>query len=146
MPTASRAGDRRGALPPNFAAIYRAVLAIPKGRVATYGQVGELAGFPRGARIAATALKAAGHLGVAVPWHRVIGKRGAWGRITILDPIGAAIAKGLLEKEGVRFDARDHIDLAAFGMAVSPSAVAPRRRQPRGRRATTAGRQLARRR
>lgn len=122
------------------------MLAVPKGRVATYGQIGELAGFPRGARIAATALKMADRFGVAVPWHRVIGKRGAWGRISILDPIGAAIAKGLLEKEGVRFNQRDLIDLGAFGLAAKPSRVVKPKQAARPGAVTGRSRTAARRR
>lgn len=146
MSSASHAGHRRSELPPNFAAIYRAVLAVPKGRVATYGQIGELAGFPRGARIAATALKLADGFGVAVPWHRVIGKRGAWGRISILDPIGAAIAKGLLEKEGVRFNQRDMIDLGLFGLAAQADAASKKKRPARPSPPTARNRPAARRR
>jgi len=139
MATASKLGKGRIAMPANFAAVYRAANRIPRGRVATYGQLGELAGFPRGARLVATALKMSAAFGVAVPWHRVIGKRGAWGKISILDPIGAAMAKGLLENEGVAFTASDYIDLARFGvLAAPPYGRASRKTKPataRNRRA-----------
>lgn len=114
----------------NFAAIYAVVAKIPRGMVATYGQVAELAGFPRGARIAAAAMKMSGALGVSVPWHRVIGKRGPWGQIAILDPVGAAMARGLLEREGVAVDGRERIDLDRYGM----SSDAPLRARKAGRR------------
>lgn len=51
--------------------IWDTVCEIPQGRVASYGQVAEIAGIPRGARQVGYALR---HLpqGHAVPWHRVI--------------------------------------------------------------------------
>lgn len=44
---------------------------IPAGRVASYGQIAEIAGIPRGARLVGHALR---HLPADhdVPWHRVI--------------------------------------------------------------------------
>ena len=51
--------------------IWDTVCEIPKGRVASYGQIAEIAGIPRGARQVGYALR---HLPRAhdVPWHRVI--------------------------------------------------------------------------
>lgn len=51
--------------------IWDTIRDIPEGRVASYGQVAEIAGIPRGARLTAYALRKApkGH---ALPWHRVI--------------------------------------------------------------------------
>ena len=46
------------------------VKLIPSGRVATYGQVADLAGLPRRARLVGTVLKNATHK--CLPWHRVI--------------------------------------------------------------------------
>ena len=51
--------------------IRETIAAIPPGRVASYGQLAELAGWPRRARFVARVLgqtSAAKHL----PWHRVI--------------------------------------------------------------------------
>src|SRR6185503_9990879 len=63
-----------------FAAIWRVVLRIPRGRVATYGQVARMAGYPGAARMAGWALGAlpSGHRieGREVPWHRVINAAG----------------------------------------------------------------------
>ena len=44
---------------------------IPKGRVASYGQIAEIAGIPRGARQVGYTLR---HLpkGHSVPWHRAV--------------------------------------------------------------------------
>jgi methylated-DNA-protein-cysteine methyltransferase-like protein len=47
--------------------------------------------------------------------------------ISILDPMGAAVQRKLLEEEGLRFDDRDRIDLAEFGWRRGSAA----RRRPR---------------
>ena len=51
--------------------IWETVCEIPRGRVASYGQIAEIAGIPRGARQVGYALR---HLPDEhdVPWHRVI--------------------------------------------------------------------------
>lgn len=85
-----------------FRAIRAVIRKIPRGHVATYGQVAELAGIPGGARIAAAALKTSQPTD-QLPWQRVIGKAGPKrGRIAIHDPVGAAIQRELLAKEGVQ--------------------------------------------
>lgn len=84
-----------------FLAVKAVIRKIPRGRVATYGMVAELAGIPNGGRIAAAALKTSTP-GDQLPWQRVIGKAGkSRGRIAIHDPVGAAIQRRLLTKEGV---------------------------------------------
>jgi methylated-DNA-protein-cysteine methyltransferase-like protein len=57
------------------ARIWQAVREIPRGRVATYGQIAEAAGFGRHARLVGYALH---HLDAKtnVPWHRVINAQG----------------------------------------------------------------------
>ena len=66
-----RAGPGRG----NYARIYAVIRRIPRGRVATYGQVAELAGLPGHARQVGYALHAL-PAATAVPWHRVINAAG----------------------------------------------------------------------
>ena len=62
--------------------IYRVVRRIPHGRVATYGQVAALAGFPRHARQVGYALHALlAH--TRVPWHRVINAKGEVSRRSV---------------------------------------------------------------
>jgi methylated-DNA-protein-cysteine methyltransferase-like protein len=96
-----------------YRSIYAVIRRIPRGRVATYGQVALVAGIPGGARIAAAALKVSDG---QVPWQRVCGKASKTrARIAILDPVGAAIQRSILEKEGVALDARGKIDLTAYG-------------------------------
>jgi methylated-DNA-protein-cysteine methyltransferase-like protein len=95
--------------------IYAVVRAIPRGRVATYAQVAELAGIPRGGRVAGAAMKTSGRQR-RLPWQRVIGKAGRTrGRIAIHDPVGAAIQRGLLEREGVEVGESGLVDLGVYG-------------------------------
>lgn len=71
------------------------VRKIPRGRVATYGEVARAAGFPGAARQVAWAL----HTSKGLPWQRVVG---AGGRILLRGE--AALEQRLrLEAEGVRF-------------------------------------------
>ncbi|MEO8025363.1 MAG: MGMT family protein [Bryobacteraceae bacterium] len=53
--------------------IRRVVAKIPKGKVATYGQIAEAAGFPGAARQVAWALH---NNSRGIPWHRVLGAGG----------------------------------------------------------------------
>ena len=55
--------------------IWNTIAAIPRGRVASYGQIGELAGFARGARLVARALRYA-PAEMKLPWHRVLNAQG----------------------------------------------------------------------
>jgi len=95
--------------------IYRAVMAIPRGRVATYGQVARVAGMPRHHRQVGRALRHLVDDGL-VPWHRVVA---ADGRISVRseDSDVERLQRELLEEEGVEFDARDRVVLARFQWA-----------------------------
>ena len=95
----------RGAYP----RVYEVVLRIPRGRVATYGQVAAAAGIPPAPRVAGYALHALPQ-GSPVPWHRVVA---AGGRLSLgkLDPSGALTQRLRLEHEGIRFDARGCVDM-----------------------------------
>ncbi|HVV87877.1 MAG TPA: MGMT family protein, partial [Kofleriaceae bacterium] len=97
-----------------YAAIYTVARRIPRGRIATYGQVAELAGFPGGSRVAGAAMKA-NTPADRVPWQRVVGKRGRRGQIAIHDPVGAAVQRQLLLDEGVDVSERGAIELDRFG-------------------------------
>ena len=55
--------------------IYRAVQKIPKGRVATYGQVAAMAGNGNAARVVGNALHVNPAPGV-IPCHRVVNSKG----------------------------------------------------------------------
>jgi methylated-DNA-protein-cysteine methyltransferase-like protein len=95
---------------------YRIIQRIPRGRVATYSQVALLAGRPRAARHVGFALAALRGSRHRVPWQRVLGKRSArFAGISILDPMGAAAQRDLLEREGVIVDERGRVSLERFG-------------------------------
>ncbi len=79
-----------------FRILLAKVRRIPRGRVATYGQVAHAAGFPGAARQVAWALHFSS---VDVPWHRVVG---AGGRILLGGHLGME-QRLRLETEGVRF-------------------------------------------
>ena len=100
--------------------IWRVVRRIPRGRVATYGQIAELAGLDGHARQVGYALHNLPN-GSSVPWHRVINAKGE------ISPRSAGdsheLQRLLLEGEGVRVDARGRIDLRVFRW----SAAGPRR-------------------
>lgn len=103
------AGRSSGA-PPFYRLVYRVVRRIPRGKVATYGQIAAILGQPRGARAVGMALGALRDGAVdAVPWQRVVG---AAGRCTHRDGFQAGIQQEMLEAEGVTFDRRGHLDLA----------------------------------
>lgn len=55
--------------------VYEKVRLIPRGMVATYGQIAALAGSPRAARMVGTALRRLPAT-TDVPWHRVINGKG----------------------------------------------------------------------
>jgi methylated-DNA-protein-cysteine methyltransferase-like protein len=113
-----------------FRRMHAVIRKIPRGHVATYGQVAELAGLPGGARVAAASLKAS-KPGDRLPWQRVIGKAGKLrGRIAIHDPVGAAVQRQLLEDEGVTINDSGLILLDVFGWL--PAARAPRGESGRG--------------
>jgi methylated-DNA-protein-cysteine methyltransferase related protein len=58
-------------LPPEHAAIVRAIAAIPRGRVASYGEIATRAGLPRRARLVGRVLREAGPA-AKLPWQRVL--------------------------------------------------------------------------
>lgn len=80
--------------------VYEIVRRIPKGKLATYGQIAMLAGSPRASRIVGAALFRAPE-GAGLPCHRVIYRDGtlcceqAFG--------GKAIQRQMLEAEGITF-------------------------------------------
>jgi len=80
--------------------VYKIVKKIPKGRVATYGQIAAMISTPRAARMVGWAL----HVGTdqTVPWQRVINSKGMIST-TCLDHPKEQQAY-LLKKEGVKVE------------------------------------------
>ncbi len=103
-------------LPGAWSIFYRGVARVPRGRVTTYGAVALRAGRPRGARQVGYALAALRGTRHRIPWQRVLGARPRrMAAISILDPMGAAVQRALLEREGVVFDGRGRVSLERFG-------------------------------
>jgi methylated-DNA-protein-cysteine methyltransferase-like protein len=102
----------------SYGRIYAVVRKIPCGRVATYGQVAELAGLPRQARQVGYALHA--WKGDApLPWQRVLNARGEISMRS--EPGGDRLQRALLEEEGVEFDASGRVSLARYRWQPRPS-------------------------
>ena len=89
--------------------VVEAIKSIPRGKVATYGQLAAMAGNPRGARQVVRTLVSQSRK-ENLPWHRVINARGT------ISLTGAAFdeQKALLEAEGVAVDGRGAIDLEKY--------------------------------
>ena len=91
--------------------IYAQVKRIPRGRVATYGQIARLAGLAGHARQVGYALAALPD-DVTVPWHRVVNAKG---EISLRgESHGEIRQRQLLERERVGFDANGRIPLGRF--------------------------------
>jgi len=95
----------------SYRKIWSVVEIIPKGKVATYGQIARVCKLPGQARLVGYALHNLPH-GLEVPWWRVIN---AHGRISL--PVNSHSWKRqrtLLEKEGVAF-VQGKINLTDYG-------------------------------
>ncbi len=96
------------------AAVYAAVRRIPRGKVATYGQIAALIGRPRHSRHVGHALSAL-PAGVKAPWHRVINAQGRISlRLRHWDSGSDEMQRILLEAEGVSFGANGAVRLKVF--------------------------------
>lgn len=87
-----------------FSKIYRIVLRIPKGRVATYAQIAALLGRPRAARLVGMALRRLPEEAL-VPWQRVINSRGMISIENLAVPKAEQAER--LQKEGVKVKLKD---------------------------------------
>ena len=92
--------------------IYEAVLAIPKGKVATYGQVAAMAGNGGAARVVGNALHVNPAPGI-IPCHRVVNAKGRLAPHFAFG--GDEEQKRLLESEGVEV-IDNHVDLKKYQM------------------------------
>ena len=90
--------------------VYRIVSQIPKGKVATYGQIARLAGNSKAARVVGALMKHNPYV-PKVPCHRVVGSSGQLVGYSIEK--GIATKKQLLVSEGVAFK-REKVDLKKY--------------------------------
>lgn len=94
-----------------FDRIYEVVKKIPKGKVASYGQVAMLAGNPRWSRVVGYAL----HINPnpeAIPCYRVVTKNGELSQAFAFGGINRQ--RELLEADGVEFDNEERVKMSEF--------------------------------
>lgn len=101
---------------------------VPKGKVATYGQIAKLAGKPQGSRGVAWILNSSSKAH-DLPWHRIINSKGQ-----ISFPKASSSyrkQKSLLEKEGVQFNQSGQIDMKVFQWKKEPTKAKEATNKPR---------------
>ncbi len=93
--------------PDSFSArVVQVIKRIPKGKVATYGQIARLAGNPRASRQVVWTLRSLSEK-ENLPWHRVISSSG---RISLKGE-GYTVQRSMLEQEGIEFSPDGRISL-----------------------------------
>ena len=93
--------------------LYEVVKSIPKGKVATYGQVALLAGNPRWARVVGYALHVNPEPGI-IPCHRVVNREGKVAPSFAFG--GEVVQRQLLESEDIVFESDGRIDLGKYSI------------------------------
>jgi methylated-DNA-protein-cysteine methyltransferase related protein len=106
--------------PSSYQRIYAVVRKIPRGRVATYGQIASLAGLAGHARQVGYALHALPQE-TTVPWHRVVNATGGISQRSM--PGGELVQRMLLEREGIRLSPLGRVSLARTRWAPQTSVV-----------------------
>ena len=104
--------------PGSHARIYAVVARIPRGKVASYGQIARLAGRVTARLVGYAMASCPEHL----PWQRVINSKGEVSPRKHGD--GQLRQRARLEKERVRFDAKGRVDMARHAWV--PKAVIPK--------------------
>lgn len=93
---------------PVFSRFYILVRQIPPGHVATYGQIAQLAGMPRCARLVGYAMATCRD--PSIPCHRVVDRMGR--TKAAFDTLAPGTQRAVLEAEGVFFLPDGTVDLA----------------------------------
>jgi methylated-DNA-protein-cysteine methyltransferase-like protein len=109
-----------------FAEVYRLVALIPRGRVATYGQIAAYLGSPRAARTVGWAMRQAPEQ-LRLPCHRVVSATGQLAPDHAFG--GAQVQRAMLESEGVAFGPEGCVDVDAHLWRIADD---PRLRTRRG--------------
>ncbi len=95
-----------------YQTVYEIVKNVPKGKVASYGQIARLAGNPRAARAVGYALHVNPEPGI-IPCHRIVNRQG---RLAPAFAFGGTDAqRRLLNAEGVAVDAQGYVDIKKHG-------------------------------
>ena len=103
-----------------FENVYEAVQLIPRGKVATYGQIARMIGAPRSSRAVGYALHANPRPGV-IPCHRVVNREGRLAPAFAFG--GPEIQARLLENEGVEVGKDFVVDLGKYLWQTSEQAL-----------------------
>jgi methylated-DNA-protein-cysteine methyltransferase-like protein len=90
--------------------VIRLIKNIPRGKVATYGQIAFLAGLYSSVRRVVWILHSCSRK-EGLPWHRVVNRKGM---ISLKPGAGYEKQKILLEREGIVFNEKDRVDLNRF--------------------------------
>jgi len=90
--------------------VIKLIKSIPKGKVATYGQIACLAGYCSSVRRVVWILHSCSKK-EGLPWHRVVNQKGA---ISLNPGSGYELQKEMLQKEGIVFNKNDLIDLDRY--------------------------------
>lgn len=93
--------------------IYQIVKKIPQGKVATYGQIAELAGLYGKARLVGYALYQVDMETDEIPWYRVVNAKGEIS-YSFKRQGGDYLQKVLLEEEGIEFNSKGKINLSQY--------------------------------
>jgi methylated-DNA-protein-cysteine methyltransferase related protein len=94
------------------------ILQVPEAQVASYGQIGEAAGFVRSARLVARVLR---DPGVDLPWWRIVRADGSCaveGQLARLKSEGIIVKNTRIDMRSYRWQ---HMDYLLFGMSDAPS-------------------------
>ncbi|MFH0873284.1 MAG: methylated-DNA--[protein]-cysteine S-methyltransferase [Candidatus Komeilibacteria bacterium] len=86
--------------------VYHLTKKIPRGRVASYGQIASLISTPRAARVVGWCLHVMDN-DSALPWHRVINSKGYISTTCETHP--ADLQAALLKKEGIKVTRKDNL-------------------------------------
>jgi len=95
----------------NHNRIITMIRQIPRGRVATYGQIARLAGIPRNARQVGYVLRTL-PVGDSIPWFRVVNSKGEISSRSKGD--SQKVQRLALEEEAVQFNAHGRVILSQY--------------------------------
>ncbi len=95
--------------------VYAVIKRVPEGRVATYGQIAAIIGFPKHSRYVGYALRKLTE-GSRVPWHRIVNGKGeiASRSPKVRERDCESEQHWRLQNEGIEFDERGRVSLKQY--------------------------------
>jgi methylated-DNA-protein-cysteine methyltransferase-like protein len=116
--------ENRKPLAPLSARILSLLKSIPRGKVASYGQIAALSGHPRAARQVVRLLHSLSDR-ENLPWHRVVDRNG---HVSLPMDGAGGLQRHRLIQEGVKVDAQGRMDLQRHGWKPKGNTVIRRKR------------------